>query len=102
MPMAGRSTYTPMPIENREEREQDKMNEQQLYFDNAKTVRSQAAMIEGLLKKISKLQKKEIMNETEQIFNGDYRKEKNFESNQRVGDLTDMKELYGIIVKKHE
>jgi hypothetical protein len=65
-------------------------------------VRSQAAMIEGLLKKISKLQKKEIMNETEYIFNGDYRQEKNFESNQKVGDLTDMKELYSIIVKKNE
>jgi hypothetical protein len=65
-------------------------------------VRSQAAMIEGLLKKISKLQKKEIMNETEYIFNGDYRQEKNFDSNQKVGDLTDMKELYSIIVKKNE
>ena len=65
MPMAGRGTYTPMPTESREEREKDKMHEQQLYFDNAKTVRSQAAMIEGLLKKISKLQRKEIMNETE-------------------------------------
>lgn len=59
-------------------------------------------MIEGLLKKISKLQKKEIMNETEYIFNGDYRQEKNFDSNQKVGDLTDMKELYSIIVKKNE